>query len=517
MKYGNAVAIALALLALGSTKLAAQTDVRTVEPAELSRHPEWARGEQVEVEDRVQFLYHEPRGFDELSLKRAPNVVVKLPQQLQPRRGDEAHVVRLQGKLHSSAGIWTIDVTALTYMPRDIDRLEQAVKSLSIDDYKNRLAWARWAEYRAAEFNDEVLKLRARDLEAEATWIEADRAELGDRAALWLALANRSKGRLLEPEPSALAHRAFRARLAAARTAVDLDALAQEVIAFFPKAAKPAPPASLANVAADYAEEPGQAYRRASNALRAVLDRRLLTDVIAKSLELQAAERPAQALALADEAQSKLPDRPEVANKLRANGLEAAVRDVASLRSDDVESLAKTFVQMGQPERAQDLKRRWLDDTRINKLSSSDATGRVLLAGRYAELLDDRDTAKLLLLDALRIDPKYREAEDALRRLGFRKVDDAWLDDSQRAEATSARPEEIPIPPPSGEGGLLRGLTKGQVRAKLGVPNEVSRAAVQGMIVEQWIYKGVRGSQYINFIQRPTMPQATVEAYFSQP
>ena len=54
-------------------------------------------------------------------------------------------------------------------------------------------------------------------VEAEAIRIEADLAEADDRPGLWLRLAERALAQIPEPEPSALAHRGFRARLTAQR------------------------------------------------------------------------------------------------------------------------------------------------------------------------------------------------------------------------------------------------------------------------------------------------------------
>jgi hypothetical protein len=157
-----------------------------------------------------------------------------------------------------------------------------------------------------------------------------------------------------------------------------------------------------------------------------------------------------------------------------------------------------------------------LEDQR-KRLSNTDAEGRVLLAQQYTELLDDRATAKELLIDALRIDSTYRAAEVALRQLGFRKTNDEWVDARAPAAAVAKKRERESEPAePSGE--LLRGLTRAQVRLRMGGPPDVIvRSASQGEVVEQWIYHGLSGTQYINLVRRANRTQPVVEAYYTLP
>lgn len=44
----------------------------------------------------------------------------------------------------------------------------------------------------------------------------------------------------------------------------------------------------------------------------------------------------------------------------------------------------------------------------------------------------------------------------------------------------------------------LRGLTADQVRARLGQPERIQRIAVQGMLLEQWLYNSPTPT-YVNF------------------
>src|SRR5439155_19577955 len=119
---------------------------------------------------------------------------------------------------------------------------------------------------------------------------------------------------------------------------------------------------------------------------------------------------PKSHLCLADEAGGLLPDRPRVASGLLDKGLNAAASDVGRLRLGEVEDLARTYTErLHQPERALALKRAWLDDQKVHRLSPRDAEGRLALAEQYETLLGNdpsgRAAAINLLREAWKIDP----------------------------------------------------------------------------------------------------------------
>lgn len=515
MSCRSIMVIALGIV-LAARAGSAADPITVVQPAELTKHPDWA-GREVAVEDRVKyFQHHQGRGFDELLLERT-EVVFRLPENLRPERNGGIPVARVQGILRREGNQWFCDVSALTALPRDIDRLEKAVAPLAPYDYPHRAAWARWAIDRAEAFQDRELRERGLRIEEEAIDIEADRTETHDRPALWLRLAQRARDHgIPEPFPSALAHRAFRSRLPEAKTSAQLDQLAADIEAFLPRSKDPQKgqiePASWATA---YAANPGEAYRHSPDRLRRVFDRQLLADVLQRSLERRAAEQPGQAMALADQANTRLPDRPEVAERLRAQGREAAANNVASLRLADLEQLAHSFEEAGDPDRAERLKRQWLDDQRLHRLSPTDSEGRVRLGRQYAELVHDDAMATALYQEAAHIDPKNRQAEKALKSAGYRKVGDSWVKRTAARNGSDGDDSAEDDRGGSRDSGSLEGLTRQEVRGRLGKPDYIARVGTQGQVVEQWIYEGLKGTQYINFVKRPTSMRATVESHFS--
>ena len=303
------------------------------------------------------------------------------------------------------------------------------------------------------------------------------------------------------PTKDDLAARGFRslqARVKAAATPAECDALAAEVERANPGVAQYVAAPLPAPLERRIDGDPEAAYHDANATERAALIRRAWGDAIQKGLELRAAATPQEGTELARMARSRLPERPELPPRL----LEAAAKDISSLRQADVEALAAEYERAKQPDRARALKRRWLDDQREHRLGPTDAEGRIGLANQYRGMLGDSATAATLLQDALRLDPQSPAALAALEGLGYRKSGDRWL-----PPESAETPAPAPTPAPTrGPGGSLLGMTRTEVRQRLGKPDRVARVASQGQVVEQWVY----GDQGINFLRRDRRTEPVV-------
>jgi hypothetical protein len=532
------LALALAALLPAAPGRAQEGRPVSVEPGDLTRRQDLV-GREVEVDDRVaRFQYHPDSGFDQIFLKRAPDVSFELPPRLRPAQSPSVVGVKVRGVLRHREGRWWCDVTGFEPQPSDLDRLNRAVSMLSKSDAETRTVWARWAEKRGLAFNDDALLRRAREVEGDAIRAESEKAPRRDPAAYWLALAARARAHQVpEPEPSAQAHRGFRAALAAARSADELKALVDQAASFFPAAKKvPAEAADTTRWEKPYLAAPADAYRAAPADARAVLDHRLWADATQLYLERRAAEDPRSLFTVADEAARLLPDRPKLASDFLEKGVTSTASNVGGLRQSEVETLAKFYNDtLHQPEKATALYRAWLDDQKDRRLSPRDAEGRISLAEQYETLLDDRPTAVALLRDAWKIDPQSREVTDAFRRRGFRKVNGDWVEASRTRVDPDAEPSK---PAPGGREGAtepiaaatapdrpaparsdsLRGATPDEVRARMGGrPNRKLWVASQGQVIEQWIYFGPRQNQYVNLLHRSSDPQPRVVSYYSLP
>ena len=470
-----------------------------VEPTELARRPDLV-GREVLVDDRIRYFLESKRGqgYDELILRRT-EVPFRLGLGSRFARPPSEPNAVVRAVLKVVDGRLIGDVITVDLLPADAERLDREVGRTRPDDFAARRTWALWAERRGRELNDPKLEARGVALEGEAFTTEANRP-----SADVVALADAAAGRPIPPTVrNAIYHRGFRALEAQARTPADLDDLARRVRAALPRAADPVAGATATPTPTD--ADPAAAYRAATAEEQARLDRRLYADILARSLELRLLADPAQAATLADEATRTLPDRPGVADKLRRRGLAEAERGVATMRQSEVEELARTFRADGQDDRARRVLEEWLADRRKNRLSPSDAEGRVLLAANYEKLLGDRATAGALLAEAAAIEPESRAIADAFLRLGYRKGDNGWFDPTAAATADSSATPPSPTATAAGagaggEGDSLRGLTRAQARARMGgKPDRVVRSATQGMIVEQWVYRTGKTDQFVLF------------------
>lgn len=515
-----------------------------VEPGELTKRPDLV-GKEVVVDDRGGFQYHnETRSFDEIYLRRAPEVTCRLPQRLWTQTSPRASAVNVRGVLRREGNTWWIDVMSYDTLPTDLDRLNRALAQLAPGDVKSRTEWARWAVRRGREFGklgrprdpnratgEEALLSRAREVLAEAIRAEADHPPAHDAAGYWLALSARAKAEEIpEPEPSALAHRGFRAALAGARTADQVRDLVARIEAAFPESPTPAAGAAVpAEIDRTYRSNPADAYRAAAEDVRAALDHRLWADATQTRLERRAAQDPKATIDLAEEAGRLLPDRPTLAAALLEKGVNTAAGDVGKLRQAEVEALARMYREsLHQPERAEALIRAWLDDRRDHRLSPRDAEGRVALASQYQSLLNDRDSAVRLLRAAWAIDPGSADVADAFRRLKFKKVNGEWVEPSAAGATADAaapagtdaerRPPPVAAASPAAPSDSLRNATPEEVRTRLGgKPNRKALVATQGQVTEQWVYEQARQLVYVTFLRRTNDPRPRVVSYYSVP
>ncbi len=345
-----------------------------------------------------------------------------------------------------------------------------------------------------------------------------------DASQEWLAMAQDARNRKVpEPGPSALAHRALRAKLATANDSASLESLIREIENFFPAAAKDQAAArvNLARWEAPYAKDPDEAYRdpTASADVRRALDRRLWADAKGRLMELESIPDLPSGIALSEQAASLLPDKPELPARLLDKTFSKVRNDLASLRLDEVKALAQAYREkLQRPDESRKVLREWLEIKR-QRLSNTDAEGPVSLAKDYEELLQDRVTAVDLLRKAWKIDPSYREIEDAFRRRGFRKYKNEWVESVPNVESGPASGVPNPARPTLTTTQGLLGLTPEEVRLKLnGRPTRVNYAYSQGQFIEQWIYHLDNNSaRYVNLLHAPGELKPRVIADYTLP
>jgi tetratricopeptide (TPR) repeat protein len=493
-----------------------QDEPVSVEPAELEQRKDLI-GKAVVIDDHVEYyVTRSGSDPDELQLKRT-RITFLVPRRLRPSPSIRMTSAIVRGALRQAGGRLVCDVTDLRAVPKDLERLERGLAGLPAKDFETRKAWARWAQRRAAAFGDKALRDRALALEGDALRIESEMKRVGvDAPREWLAMAMDARRREIpEPEPSALAHRAFQSKLAATTGAVELKGLIEEIVSFFPgtDSDRDSGRVNLARWEKPYAADPAAAYRLATPQVRKALDRRLWATATERFLTLQAAQDLAAAVTVAERMASVLPEKPELSAQLLASAVQRSRQALGTLRLAEVKTLASLYREkLAQPDEASKTLREWLK-IQQDRLSSTDAEGRLLLANLYEELLQDHVTCVELLRKAWRIDPTSQVIAEAFRSRGFRKVKDEWVEASAPGDAASAN---APGRAPSGARDL-RNLTPDEVRLSLGEPKYVNRVGSKGQLMEQWIFVDTRAVRFVNIVRVPGELRPRVIADYSVP
>jgi len=207
-----------------------------VEPDQLLKRDDLI-GREVVVDDRLRyFQFHPGQGYDEILLKRTP-VIFQLPRALRPRSAPTHPAIQVHGVLKREGTQMVCEVTSFQLYPSDVERLQRAAAAIPANDFQSRKDWSAWGLQRAQAFNDLSLREKALRIEADAFRIEAESLQGGDAPRNWLRLAEEARKRQIpEPEPSAIAHKAFRAELATASTNKNLGELVASIERFFPEA-----------------------------------------------------------------------------------------------------------------------------------------------------------------------------------------------------------------------------------------------------------------------------------------
>ena len=275
-----------------------------------------------------------------------------------------------------------------------------------------------------------------------------------------------------EPEPSALAHRALRAKLAAATTRrrpAGRDPGDRGVLSRTPPTDRESGRVNLARWEAPYAERPrGDLSRRP----RPRCARRSTagsgpTPPSGCSIcrPTATSRRPSP---LAEQPRRMLPEKPNLPGQLIEKAVGTARQDLGTLRQPRSRHWPPSIAtKLKQPEEALEVLRDWLKIQR-DRLSDTDAEGPLELANLYEELLQDRVTAVELLRKAWRIDPSSKEIAEAFRSRGFRKVQRRMgrVGASRRRQCGRRHRRKPHDPAPVSQG--LRGLTPDEVRSAWG-------------------------------------------------
>lgn len=515
--------------------------------ADQMHKPEWLNKE-IEIEDRVsEFIKHGSK-YDEISIKGSP-VPVKLPPQMRLDRPSPLPRGRFTGRVIKIGKLYEFMVTTMEFLPSEREELAQKTAKLSPTDSQKRLDLASWADAVAARYKDNELKSAASKLRDEAykimgTATDDPGAQPGSAA---ISAARESKKNHGDPANiAALAHVGLQKALKKVNDQAGLESLSKEVAELLPDSTRQQPGKLKPELKTNYDKDPLKTYLEAMPADRRLLDRSVMVDTLQKGLMAAVVNHPDQLENLIVTAKRLVPEKPEMADTIRDQGLLKLVDNASKLHRDDLIKLVNQVRdKFGQAELARNLARKWLDNRQATQLADGDAEGRFSLAQDYLALLGDKRSAAALLRECLTIDPDLQKAAKLLADLGWRKEGDRWIDPDDSVESTAVatkgnappkpgeempnlpggrlanRPGENPAPPqprqPPASGGdpqNLVGLSQAQITARFGVPEFKTRVATQGQIQEHWYFDTPGGCQVVQFLKKSVRSEPAVKAVY---
>ena len=250
-----------------------------------------------------------------------------------------------------------------------------------------------------------------------------------------------------------------------------------------------------------YWDEPLAVYKKSSPEIRSVLHRIFYLEVVLADIRSKAADDYSNGFEIANEIEKLVPERGKVAESYRDHQLDFELSKTAVLTRKEVLRLAERFRERDQANKADQALHQWLE-ARERRYRPEGAAGLTHLAEEYINLVDDKEKAARLLIEAYKLTPKSKEIADRLTRLDYRLEEDDWLSKKERTSRGNDADKR-----PSHTGTVSLGMSPDQVwKALGGAPSSVARVATLGQINEVWTY-GERGRERlaIHFLRRSTL------------
>ncbi len=515
--------------------------------ADQIHRPEWLNKE-IEVEDRISNFEKQGNRYEIIKLKGS-SVPLVLPAQLRLDRPSPLPRGRFTGRVVKIGRVIEFMVSTMEFLPSESEELASKVAALRPDDAQKRLEIASWADSIAARYKDRELTNTVVRLRTEAYKIIGSQPDPpGSRpgSAALAAADEAQKAGADTATVQALAHLGFFRAYQGIRDQAGLEQLSREIARLLPDSTKQQNGKLDNSLKADFEKEPLPTYLKAKKEDRRLFDRQLMINVLEKGLMMAVTNNPGLTESLVDTARRALPERPDLPEAIRNQGLPKMIDQAEKLGRDDLITLINQVRdKFGQAELARQIARKWLDNRQAKQLADGDTEGRFSIAQDYLALLGDRRSAASLFRECLSIDPDMQKAADALAALGWKKEGDRWIDPDSVSSETPASPSpgsklttemkppepnlpggrvgRFPAPPTPNQPNLptaatdsdsMAGMTREQVKARMGDPEHKSRVATQGQLVELWQYETPRGRQIVQFMQKSAKAIPTVKAVY---
>lgn len=459
--------------------------------AAKNKWPQW-KEQEVKVEGRYSFVSDEKLKFRQCDLDFVFSSGLRVPK-------FKTRNAAVTGQLRrKSNGNWYVLVSRIREKPDDEDWVSLRMRGLLKNDPDPWVELGTWARARARFYDDEGLDVLANQAFLEGIAIAKQQLKPTDGVGL-LKLAERAaQYGIPAREVAELRHEALRRTWNNGQLPreVSTKKFLQQVAELLPGSldheAKPTD-----ELIQSYRKNPLVVYSKVADSVRKALNRHFYRSAVIASLDDQLDDDDGNADEIAAQFELYLPNEKQIAAVYRDRYLKYQIRTADKLSRKEAQQLVEQLLVQDDRERAETVRQNWLA-ARKAELSTGKVFDTLILADHYTEFGNDRDAAAKLLLDAIEKHPDFEEIEQRLKRLGYEKVDDAWL---SKAEMQTEQ-EEDEVRQALIRGEVVKGMTPRQVSQALGRPSTITRITAASSVLEVWIYRDAR--LMIRF-ERPTV------------
>lgn len=420
-----------------------------------------------------------------------------------PRLPGQSRRIEVSGHLEKDRRGLVFIVKTIQQLPSDLATFGKKRAVLPPDDERAWYDLGDWAHARGAFYKDEELLQKAREVYFRGVNIERRELSADDADGL-LELAEKA-GRYELPESlrRELVHEAYQRLWKKSRAAgrPEPAALLETMSQDLEGSKIPLDPPQPA-LRERYWDNPLQVYNRSGLDERPALHRIFYSTVLLEKITDKAQQDGSNGFEIARRIDALVPEQHALAETFRKRELEFRMTNLNTATRREAVELAERFRRRSQPDQGRLALESWLS-AKTESLRREGPAGLVRAAEAYISLIDDKQSAAKLLVEAYELSDGSKEVAVKLRELGYQQRDGGWLSPDEFKQL----PED-PARKAMREGRIIVGMTTEQVRKTLGVPKSSSRVATAGRIDEVWTYGEGGGSRLAVHFLRSTETDA---------
>ena len=231
-----------------------------------------------------------------------------------------------------------------------------------------------------------------------------------------------------------------------------------------------------------YLRRPVEIYDEADAVEQRAMNRCFYATVVLKIILSDARSDGRNGHVIAGRIRQQVPEHSDVADSWEFKGLEQDRKRAGQMNRGEMEKLVSRLRAVRRVSEAAEAIDTWLA-VKERSLLRMGVSGRMELADLYLSLKNDRRTAVKWLKQADALSPGNTAVAEDLKRLGYVKRQERWVEVEGEGTVTSPRRHV-------GVGGIRVGMSGQKVRSEHGKPVSVFRVAAAGLVSEIWVYEG---------------------------